>query len=159
MNSLLSLSQQLRSKLRRRGAQRDEADDLIQEAHLRFEIYRSERAVQNPDAFIVRTALNLSVDEHRRKRSAPFSNFTPEVLEIADSSPGPAEVLDAQLRLDRLNAGLAAMSERTRSILLAQRVDGMSYKEIAHREGISVSAVEKQIARGMLFLTEWMQEQ
>jgi RNA polymerase sigma factor (sigma-70 family) len=158
MKSLILLSRQLRSKLQRRGARCEEADDLIQEAYLRFETYRRERPVENPDAFIARTAFNLAIDEHRRKRSAPFADFPPEILEIADSGPGPAEVWAARARLERLNAGLAAMNERTRSILLAQRVDGLSYSAIACREGISVSAVEKQIARAMLFLTEWMQE-
>ena len=158
MKSLLILSRQLRSKLQRRGAPRDDAEDLIQEAILRFETYRRERPVQNPDAFIARTAMNLAIDESRRRRSSPFADFTPETLDVADSAPGPAEVWDAELRLNRLNAGLAALGDRTRSILLAQRVDNMSYVEIAKREGISVSAVEKHIARGVLFLTRWMQE-
>lgn len=158
MSSLVRLTRQLRNQLRRRGAASEDADDLIQEAYLRFETYRRERPVRNPDAFIARTAMNLAIDESRRRRHAPFAEFTPETLEIADSRAGPAEVWAAQKRLNRLNAGLAAMNERTRSILLAQRVDGLSYSEIARREGISVSAVEKQIARAMLFLTEWMQE-
>jgi RNA polymerase sigma-70 factor (ECF subfamily) len=158
MRSIIRLTRQLRSKLRRRGASPDDADDLIQEAYLRFESYRRERPVQNPDAFIARSALNLAIDECRRKSRAPFTELTPEVLEIADDGAGPAEVWAAQDRLNRLTAGLEAMNERTRSILLAQRVDGLSYSEIARREGISVSAVEKQIARATLFLTGWMQE-
>jgi RNA polymerase sigma-70 factor (ECF subfamily) len=158
MGSFIRLTRQLRSRLQRRGATRDDADDLIQEAYLRFEVYRRERPVQNPDAFIARTAMNLAIDEGRRSRSSPFAEFTSETFEIADSGSGPAEVWAARNRLDRLNAGLAALHERTRSILLAQRVDGLSYSEIARREGISVSAVEKQIARAMLFLVEWMKD-
>ena len=157
MKSPLLLSRQLRNKLQRLGAPRGDADYLVQEAFLRFVTYRRKRPVHNPDAFIARTAMNLAIDESRRRRSSPFADFTPETLDVADSAPGPAEVWAAELRLTRLNAGLAAMSERTRAILLAQRVDGLSYSEIARREGISVSAVEKQIARGMLFLTQWMQ--
>lgn len=158
MKSLIHLTRQLRGKLRRRGATSEDADDLIQEAYLRFETYQRERPVQNPEAFIARTAINLAIDEGRRRRSAPFVELDTEMLEIPDSGAGPAEVWSAQNRLSRLNAGLATLNERTRSILLAQRVDGLSYSEIARREGISVSAVEKHIARAMLFLTEWMQE-
>lgn len=156
MNSILLLSQQLRGKLQRRGASREEADDLIQEAFLRFETYRRQQQVRDPDAFIARTALNLAVDERRRKYREPFAAFTAGILEIADASPQPAEVLAARERLERLNDGIAAMPERTRAILLAQRMDGLSYSEIARREEISVSAVEKHIARAMLFLTDWM---
>lgn len=92
MKSLLILSRQLRGKLQRRGAPRDDAEDLIQEAFLRFEAYRRERPVQNPDAFIARTAMNLAIDESRRRRSSPFADFTPETLDVPDSAPGPAEV-------------------------------------------------------------------
>ena len=42
-------------------------------------------------------------------------------------------------------------------MLLSQRLEGLSYAEIAHRHGVSVSAVEKQIARSVLFLMDWME--
>jgi RNA polymerase sigma factor (sigma-70 family) len=158
MNSLIRLTRQLRSKLQRRGALRDEAEDLVHEAYLRFENYRREKPVQHPEAFVARTAMNLAIDVGRRRRSAPFAEMTREALDVADTRADPAEVLAGQNRLDRLNAGLAALNERTRSILLAQRVEGLTYSEIARREGISVSAVEKHIARAMLFLAEWMHE-
>ena len=37
------------------------------------------------------------------------------------------------------------------------RLDGLKYLEIAQRLSISVSAVEKHIARAMQFLAEWTQ--
>jgi RNA polymerase sigma-70 factor (ECF subfamily) len=158
MKSILLFSRRLRRKLLSRGTSCEDADDLIQEAFLRFETYSRKQPVQDAQAFVARTALNLAVDQHRRKRIAPFEQLTEGTPEIAAESAEPDEVWAAQERLHRLNAGLAALSERTRTILLAQRVDGLSYSEIARMHGISVSAVEKHIARAMLFLREWMAE-
>ncbi|HEX6866719.1 MAG TPA: sigma-70 family RNA polymerase sigma factor, partial [Caulobacteraceae bacterium] len=80
-----------------------------------------------------------------------------EDFALADSSPGPDEVLQGRDRLRRLREGLEALKPRTRDMLLAQRLEGLSYAEIAAREGVSVSAVEKQIARAVLFLMDWME--
>jgi RNA polymerase sigma-70 factor (ECF subfamily) len=57
----------------------------------------------------------------------------------------------------RLSVGLGRLNDKTRAILLAHRADGLSYQEIARRHGVSVSAVEKQIAKATMQLTAWME--
>ena len=53
--------------LRRRGRTREDAEDLIQEAFLRVKIYCDEGGeVREPEAFLVRTVLNLSRDVRAR---------------------------------------------------------------------------------------------
>jgi RNA polymerase sigma-70 factor (ECF subfamily) len=39
---------------------------------------------------------------------------------------------------------------------MAKRVDELSYGDIAAREGITVAAAEKRVARAVLFLAKWM---
>jgi DNA-directed RNA polymerase specialized sigma24 family protein len=58
----------------------------------------------------------------------------------------------------RLEDGMALLPDRTRRILLSRRIDGVGYREIADAEGMSISAVEKQVARATLTLMEWMHE-
>ncbi len=157
MRSVRQLISGLRITLRKRGASDDESEDLVQEAFLKFENYRQTHEVREPEAFIVRAALNLAVDSGRRKKRSPFSPRALEDFALADSSPGPDEVLQGRDRLRRLREGLEALKPRTRDMLLAQRLEGLSYAEIAAREGVSVSAVEKQIARAVLFLMDWME--
>jgi RNA polymerase sigma factor (sigma-70 family) len=157
MRPIRQLISGLRITLQRRGASADEAEDLVQEAFLKFETYRQAAEVREPEAFVVRAALNLAVDAGRRKGRSPFSARALEDFQFADSSPGPDEVLQGRDRLERLRQGLEALKPRTRDMLLAQRLEGLTYAEIAHREGVSVSAVEKQIARAVLFLMTWME--
>ena len=151
------VANRLRQRMQRRGRSREETEDLAQEAFLRLYAYQQANTVSDPEGFLTRAGANLSIDAHRREQRSPFSAVPLEsIIYLSDSCPAQDEVLLARARLKRANEGLFALPERTREILLAQRLDGLSYSEIAHREGISVSAVEKHIARGMKFLLRWM---
>jgi RNA polymerase sigma-70 factor (ECF subfamily) len=47
---------------------------------------------------------------------------------------------------------LDSVSRRTRDVFFMQRLDGLSYAQIAERLSISVSAVEKHIASALAIL-------
>lgn len=141
--------------LLRRGCGEQHAEDLVQEAFMRLELYRREHEVREPEAFLVRTAINLSVDAHRHDRLHPTELLTEHTVAV-DITPSQDEVFAARERLDRVTAGLHQLSPRTRDIFLGHRVDGLSYKALAQAHGISISAVEKHIAKAVLFFSEWM---
>lgn len=130
----------------------------MQDAMLKFELYRRERPVDDPEAFIRRTAYNLAIDHGRRWTRSPVSGDPVDYCDIFDPTPDQSESLLARLSVERLKAGLAAMDPKTQEILLARRLDGLTYAEIARREGVSESAVVKRIARGVSFLQKWMEE-
>lgn len=160
MPSFAEIRKHLKARLLRRGQTPDEADDLIQEAFLRFEQYAAQNEVREPEGFLVRTVVNLSIDADRSRRRSRIASVPPEDLaHFPDRTPGPAEVLHAGDRLKKLSAGIGELQPRTRRILLAHRLDGVSYAEIAKSEGITVSAVEKQIAKAILLLTKWMDDE
>ena len=129
------------------------AEDYLHTAFLRLEEYRRSNEVQNPAGFLVRTAVNIAADEARRP-AARTTDPCPvdELLDIADSEPLADEVFAARTRLERVKAGLAQLSPRTREIFLMHRVEGLKYREIAAELGITVSAVEKHIARAGVHL-------
>lgn len=134
------------------------AEDYLHSAFLRLEDYRRTHEVQNPAGFLVRTAVNIAADEARRPSSR---NADPrpvdDLIDIADSEPLADEVFAARTRLERVKAGLAQLSPRTREIFLMHRVEGLKYREIASELGITVSAVEKHVAKAALFLAEWVE--
>lgn len=134
-----------------------DAEDLLHSAYLRLERYRNEHVVENPTAFLVRTAVNIAVDVHRHERFWDVPDPA-QVGRCADDAPLQDEVIAARERLERVKEGLAKLPLRTREIFLMHRLEGMKYREIAAHFGISQSAVEKHIARTMLFLTEWTQD-
>lgn len=146
----------VRSALMRRGRTRHDADDLVQEAWVRLACYERKNAVAKPEAFLMRAALNLSIDAHRASKKRGEQMLLDEVV-LVDTSPSAEAILLARERIARLSECLADLDARTCKIFLAHRIDGMSYGEIARDHRLSVSSVEKHIAKAMLVLTSSME--
>lgn len=146
----------VRSALMRRGRTEHEADDLVQEAWLRLTRQEKAKPVHTPAAFLMRTALNLSIDQ-RRAEHARGEQVAIEDVVILDGAPDAEAVLQGRQRLERLAAGLERLPARTREILLAHRLDGRSYTDIAREHGVSINTIEKHIAKATLQLTSWME--
>lgn len=130
------------------------AEDLLQTAFARMLGYQE--PVVNPDNFLMRVAGNVAIDQDRRDRARPAEPLTIDLHEMLRSDdPLPDEALDARRRLEAVAAALDSLPERTRRIFLMHRLDGYKYREIAELEAISISAVEKHIAKAALFIGGW----
>ena len=159
MDEVKPLLTKLRRLLRSRGRSADDTDDLIQEAFLRLQLYCRDHEVQKTEAFLVRTALNLSADQGKRERRLVVDQDVVDRLSLIDPGPPPDEVYAGQKRLQRWRAGLNALSPRRREVFLLNRVEGFSFPQIAERLGITLSMTEKHAAKAILFLTDWMEEE
>lgn len=147
----------VRRVLRRRGQTAHEAEDLVQEAWLRLVRYEDERQpVEQPEAFLMRTALNLSIDAHRADMGRGEHVLLEEVV-VLDTAPSTEAVVLARERMARFALGVARLTERTREIFVANRIDGLPPAEVAKRYGISVATVHQHLAKATLRLTEWME--
>lgn len=130
----------------------DDAEDLLHTAYLKLVRYRAQTPVDNVAAFLVRTAINANIDN--RRHSKVFKNVA-ITQQLEDSAPLQDEVVGARIRLKRTKAGLDKLQPRSRQIVLMHKLDGLKYNEIADRLGISASAVEKHMAKALLFLAQW----
>jgi DNA-directed RNA polymerase specialized sigma24 family protein len=119
--SLSLLFLKLRRLLRSRGRSMDDTDDIIQEAFLRLQLYCQEHVVQKQEAFLVRVALNLCVDQSKREQRARIEPGALERLTLIDPNPLPDAVYDGQKRLRRWIAGINALSPRQREVFLRLR--------------------------------------
>jgi RNA polymerase sigma factor (sigma-70 family) len=146
----------VRAALMRRGRSEQDADDLVQEAWIRLACYQRDQDVAQPEAFLMRAALNLSIDAHRARVNHGEQVMLEDVV-LVDATPSAEAVLLGRERMARLSVCLGRLNDKTRAIFLAHRIDGMSYQEIARVHGLSVSSVEKHIAKATLLLTSWME--
>lgn len=152
----LSIFARVRATLIRRGRTVHDAEDLVQEAWIRVAGHAGREAVANPEAFLMRTALNLSIDTHRARRVQGDEVALDDVV-LADMAPSVEAWLLGRERVARLGVCLSRLPERTRGIFLAHRLDGRSYSDIARELDISVKAVEKHVTKATLLLTCWME--
>jgi RNA polymerase sigma factor (sigma-70 family) len=146
----------VRSALMRRGRTTHDADDLVQEAWVRLACYERRQTVLEPEAFLMRAAINLSIDAHRARLTRGEEVLLEHVV-LVDTAPGAEAVVLARERMARLNLCVGRLGDKTREIFLAHRVDGLTYREIAQQHRLSISTVEKHIAKATLQVTGWME--
>lgn len=152
----LSVFSRVKSALRHRGRSDHDADDLVQEAFVRLTCYERKQTVDKPEAFLMTTAINLSTDHHRRSARRGEEVMLEDVV-IVDTAPRAEDVLLSRERLNRLSECISRLNDKTRAIFLAHRVDGLTYREIAQIHGLSISSVEKHVAKAALVVTAWME--
>jgi RNA polymerase sigma factor (sigma-70 family) len=147
----------IRDALKRRGSSRQDAEDIVQEAWIRMADYERERNIEKPEAFLMQTALNLQIDEHRG-RVVRGEQVEPDEVVLVDEAPPVETVVHNRERVERLTKVLCRLPDKSRDIFLAHRLGGMTYQAIADHHGLSISTVEKHIAKATLQLLTWMEE-
>lgn len=144
---------------RRRGCSGEDAQELVQEAHLRLFEYQRSAKVKDVDSLLRRIVLNLSITHFHREPSMRFVFESLRELDrrgmLIDPAPGPERVLAAEQQVDRVVSLLSAMSRRSCQIFIAQR-GGYSYEEIAAAFGVMPRTVEKHVASATSALKEMM---
>lgn len=153
-------ARKLKKLLRRRGQSPEDAEDLVQEAFVRLQAFLNQgNTVERPEAFLVRVALNLAVDQHRRDRRQHRDQFEPEPVEelaLIDIGPTPEDIFSAEKRLAQIREALdTKVSVLTRQVFFLHRLEGFTHDEIAVRLGLNVRAVETHIARAVTAI--WME--
>ncbi len=141
--------------LRRHGASDIDAQDLAQESLYKLTRY-ADLPAQALKALMHRIALNALFDARRRNASAQLHRFDNDtaIPEIPDNMPQPEQWAEQREELARLNEGLHRLPSRCREIYLLNRIEGMSYSQIARHADISVKAVEKHIGKALTLLRQ-----
>lgn len=141
----------LRGFFVRRGA-KDEAEDLVQETYLR--LLRAHEcqgdAIANPEAYLFTVALNLAREQAvRRRRSLLPIEELENITTLLANEESVEDAAERAQRRQRLQTLLRTLPERTRAVLVMQYRDGLSYKQIAERMGVSPHMVKKHVVRGL----------
>lgn len=139
--------------LRARGAG-DGAEDLVQEVWIKAATSAT-GPIADPLAYLFRIANNLLLDRRRSElRTARRDHSWSEEGGIEPDVPAE-RVLIGREELAEVDAVLRALGERTDRVFRHYRVEGVSQRDIAAREGISLSAVEKHLQKAYRALVEY----
>jgi len=132
----------------RRVGCRATASDLVQELFLRF-WRRPQVKVEALDTYLLRCAGNLAIDHLRSQGSRERVADAVLTLDQDSATQAPEQALEVDHDLQRIEAALRALPERTRQIFLLNRIHGCKYGEIAKAMQLSQSAVEKHMMRAL----------
>ncbi|TGX55753.1 sigma-70 family RNA polymerase sigma factor [Sphingomonas gei] len=151
---LIPLFAELRPALSRflqtRGASPDEAEDILQDVNIKL-LADVSGPVAQPRAYLYKMTnnhflLHRRTAGRRERREEDWVSAHGGDGE-ADDQPSVETELIAREQLAILQRVLDGLPERTRVIFRRFRIDGEPQRAVAEELGISVSAVEKHLAR------------
>src|SRR4051795_4171335 len=138
------------------------AEDISQEVFV--SALRRMRETERPIAFrpwIYEIAKNGCIDAFRRRSRAEEVSLTSDDgldggdhLRLVSSTPAPEETIEVKQRLDHLCGAFGGLSDAHHEILVLRELEGLSYREIGERMGMSRPAVESTLFRARKRLTE-----
>lgn len=150
--SLIARYAHLRQRLERVVSSREDASDALQETWVQLEGVGKGVSVKNDEAYLLRMATNIAADLFKRRSGLITPMDLNELTHVADDVHDTARHALARIELDELIGLLENMPARQRAVLIAFRVDGLSYAQIAKRFGISASLVHKEMKGALAYL-------
>jgi RNA polymerase sigma factor (sigma-70 family) len=157
----------LRNWIRRQLANPAEVDDILQDVFVELVVaYRALQPIEDVSAWLFRVARNRITDLFRKKKPAALADEVravdaesagalQELLPALDAGPETAYARDALI--DELQEALEDIPREQREVFLAHEIEGLSFKEIAARTGVSVNTLIARKHYAVLHLRERLQ--
>ena len=127
----------------------DLADDIVQEVFLKLWSNLKDVKEETVKALLYTIASN-TIKNHFKHQKVVF-NFQKQ-----DQNNNTEDEADSNLRQEELNRklqdALAEIPEKAREVFLMNRIEGLTYVDIAERLGLSVKAIEKRMSEALSIL-------
>ncbi len=144
------LSGGLFNYLRKRGANPDDAADVLHDAFLKVWRHRKRFRGRGARPWIYTIARNAWIDTRTRAESS----LTRVSHDLVSSAPSAEDEYLARELADRIHEALAGLPEATREVILLSRYSAMSSAEIAEVLEMSQGNVAVRLHRGLKALKE-----
>ena len=130
---------------------RDDAQDLTQEAVVRAYQAYDRFDGSNFKAWMLRILTNLYINRYRKAKRDPSVESlddTPVAEAVAAEGGDPGSELFDSLMSEQVEEALQSLPDEYRVAVLLCDVEGMSYEEIASMLEVPIGTVRSRIARG-----------
>ena len=174
MRVLAAVRVRLGPGLRRKIESWDIVQDVMMDALKKVDSfeYRSDGAFLKYLSRLVENRIRDEADRYSaqkrdQNREVPLvvgsssGSEVPLDLSVAPSVPSPSQILSTQEDLVRLELAMDKLGETSpeyRELIIAARIEGLTYREISEETGKSVDAVRMQLNRAMVALTKAFRE-
>lgn len=142
--------------LRKRLSREEDAQDAVQESMLRLLRYREAAPADEWRPLLYRIAANVANDQARygasRKVNAHVSYDDAFLAQPSLDSPHDERLIHQQA-MDKLWRLIRKLPDRTQEIYVLNRIEGMTFEEVARHCGVSSSTVEKHVARALVAIS------
>jgi RNA polymerase sigma-70 factor (ECF subfamily) len=154
VQEVLPLEPMLTGFLRRNCREADDIVDLRQDVYVR--VYEAAEAgpLENTKAFVFAVARNLLIDRARHSQVAAIVAVAPsgDLPDYVDELCPERHAMGRQ-DIESLQQAFSDLPPRCREVVELRKIAGLSQRDVATRLGITEGTVEKQIAKGIQFLS------
>jgi RNA polymerase sigma-70 factor (ECF subfamily) len=159
LQAYLDSQEELKRFLARSFSASVDIENLAQEAFLRAYAAEARSEIRSPRAFLFQVAKNLALTEVTR--NTKFTQDAPEDMDESqvaqnEGSPGVSQEHEAREKLLIFTHAVARLPPKCQRVFLLRKVTGLQVKEVARKLDITISAVEKHVAVGLLRCREYM---
>ncbi|MCY1279326.1 putative RNA polymerase sigma factor FecI [compost metagenome] len=141
--------QQLVRYLTTRLRDRHLAADVAHDAYVRVLEGGRGHALEYPQAYLYRTAVNIAVDVHRRGAVRQSESIEDVEAQANEQFLSPPDSLYLRQRAELVERALNELPDNCRKVFLLRKLEGLAHHEIAAQMGISKDMVEKHIVNAM----------
>lgn len=131
-----------------------EAEDVVQDAWLRFRATAGTRVLDEPKGYLFRIVHNLALDRQRkqgRENRIFMGNAALMAGQVASDQPSQQAGMEAKDELAMLRKALAQLPDRNRRAFEMHRFEDMKLVEIAEELGISKSVASELVIETIEF--------
>jgi len=132
----------------------DVAEDLVQEAFVRF---AREQGIEHHRAWLFRVVSNLAINAHRSTHRRSLLKRVWHRHVLSDAPPDPDEAYETLELRQLVQEALAKLSDRDR-VLLLMREEGFKHAEIAAAIGSTPKSVGTLLARALTRVAVHLEE-
>lgn len=119
-----------------------DAEDITSETFVRAWVHNSPIRTETLKAYLFAITRNIYLQQHRRKKRHVILNDV-----YPDPAPGPEQVVESQLELQRVRGVLQSLQEIDRSAFVLRVQHELPYADIARILGLSLSATKVKVHR------------
>lgn len=136
---------------------REDIEDILQEAYLRAITAGRVNKIRAPKAFLYKVAKNLAIN-HRTKASNRLTDSVEDFddLGVLVNTISPEQNTDENRQFIVFSKAVSLLPSQCRQAFVLKKVYGLPNAEIAERMNISVSTVDKHLAKGLLVCRNYL---
>jgi len=131
------------------------AEDIVQDTFVKVWEIRSTVRIETARALLYTIAKNLFANKYKRQKLKLKLQQTIVEDRTFETPEFEMEVKEFDRKLQQV---LAELNEKSRIVFLMNRIDEMTYNEIAKNLNISVKAVEKRMKKALEFVRKQIEQ-
>lgn len=138
----------LRAYLSRRFPSLSEHEDVLQDAYVQILRAWRQGRLRHARGFLFTAVRNAAIDLMRR-RQVHLTIIEEQKLPLLDEALGTIDSIDRAQQVDVLMQAVATLPPRCREVMRLRYFEGLAYKEIAERLGLSPETVKVHLIKGI----------